>query len=177
MIISAIKGMLKTVKMRQDPNGYARSIGVKMGKGCRLINLQKTTFGSEPFLVTLGDDVSVSSNARFIAHDGGIHVFRKDHPDIDLLAPIVVGSNVFIGADAIILPGVTIGDNCVIGARAVVTKDIPSGSVAVGVPARPIGTIDDYWERIKDKVLHIRNMSPQEKQQFLKEHFGVKDPS
>lgn len=152
MIISAIKKAIKIIKLHRDPNGYARSIGVKMGKGCRMIDLQMNTFGSEPFLVTLGDNVTVSSGARFIAHDGGIHVFRKEHPDIDLVAPIVVGSNVFIGAEALILPGVIIGDNCVIGARAVVTKDIPTGSVAVGVPARPIGT--KMVDKTKSSVEH-----------------------
>lgn len=52
--------------------------------------------------------------------------------------PIVMGDDVWVGANATVLPGVTIGSNVVIGAGAVVTKDIPSNSVAAGVPARVI---------------------------------------
>jgi maltose O-acetyltransferase len=55
-----------------------------------------------------------------------------------------IGNNVFIGADAVIMPGVSIGDNCVIGGGAVVTHNIPAGSVAVGNPARIIKTIDQF---------------------------------
>lgn len=52
--------------------------------------------------------------------------------------PIVLGDDVWVGANATILPGVTIGDGAVIGAGAVVTKDIPANSVVAGVPARII---------------------------------------
>ena len=50
--------------------------------------------------------------------------------------PIVIGNDVWIGANAVVLPGVTIGDNVIVGAGAVVTRDIPANVVAVGNPAR-----------------------------------------
>ena len=55
--------------------------------------------------------------------------------------PVKIGSDVWIGGNVVILPGVTIGDNVVIGAGAVVTKDIPSNSVAMGIPARVVKKI------------------------------------
>ena len=64
---------------------------------------------------------------------------------MDLMAPIAVGNNVFLGIGVIVLPGVTIGDNVIVGAGAVVVKDIPSGCVVAGVPARPIKSIEHYW--------------------------------
>ena len=57
--------------------------------------------------------------------------------------PITIGKNVWIGANCTICPGVTIGDNTVIGAGSVVTKDIPSGVVAVGNPARVLRPINE----------------------------------
>lgn len=53
-------------------------------------------------------------------------------------APVIIGDNVWIGGGAIIMPGVTIGDNVVIGAGSVVTKDIPSNSIAYGVPCHVV---------------------------------------
>ena len=54
------------------------------------------------------------------------------------IGAIVVGNNVHIGVDAIIMPGVTIGNNVIIGAGAIVTKDIPSNVIAYGNPCRVI---------------------------------------
>jgi len=51
---------------------------------------------------------------------------------------IVVGNDVWVGYEAVILAGVTIGDGAIIGARAVVTKDVPPYTIVGGVPARPI---------------------------------------
>lgn len=55
-----------------------------------------------------------------------------------LTAPVTIGDNVWIGGGAIVLPGVEIGDNVVIGAGSVVTGDIPSDTIALGNPCRPV---------------------------------------
>ena len=55
--------------------------------------------------------------------------------------PVTIGDDVWIGGNVTILPGVTIGDNVVIGAGAVVSRDIPSNSLALGVPARVVRTL------------------------------------
>lgn len=61
---------------------------------------------------------------------------------LEFARPIIVGNNVWIGANVTVVPGVTIGDNCVIGAGSVVTKDIPDNTVAVGNPCKVIKSID-----------------------------------
>ncbi|MFT4034177.1 MAG: DapH/DapD/GlmU-related protein [Patulibacter sp.] len=60
------------------------------------------------------------------------------------LAPVKIGSRVFVGAHAIILPGVTIGNDVVVAAGAVVTTDVPDGSVVAGVPAKRIAATADF---------------------------------
>jgi len=158
-------------KIRTDPIGYARSIGVRIGKDCRLLALNSGTFGSEPYLVKLGDHVTVTAGVSFVTHDGGVWVFREKDPDIEVFAPVVVGDNVFIGVNSIIMPGVTIGDNCIIGAGSIVTKDIESGTVVAGVPARVICTVDEYEQKVKDRAMHIRSMPPDEKKAMLIKRF------
>ena len=153
---------------RFDSVKYARTIGVKCGSRCNFVH---PAFGAEPFLITIGDNVSVAKNVAFLTHEGGLWVFRDKDPTIDVFGPITIGSNVLIGYGAILMPGVTIGDNCVIGAGAVVTKDIPSNSVAVGVPAKVIKTIDQYYESIKDKLFHIRTLPASEKRKILEKAF------
>jgi len=151
-----------------DPVKYARAIGVHVGRGCRLIDVD---FGSEPYLVSLGDRVSATAT-QFITHDGGVWVFREERPDLDLIAPIRVGNNVFLGYGVIVLPGVTIGDNVVIGAGAVVTRDIPSNCVAVGVPARPIRTLDEYRTAVERRAVPTKRMNAGRKREYLMKRFG-----
>ncbi len=148
MIGRALGRLVRTVKMKRDPVAYARSLGVTVGDGVRIIGMDDRTFGSEPFLVSIGDHVTVTGQVQFITHDGGVWVFRNSEPDIQCFRPICVGSNVFIGLRSLILPGVTIGDNVVIGAGSIVNRDVPSNSVAAGVPARVVGTVEAYREKV-----------------------------
>lgn len=60
---------------------------------------------------------------------------------LEMGKPVTIGSDVWVGAGALILPGVTIGDRSVIGAGAVVVKDVPSDTVVAGNPARVIRTL------------------------------------
>jgi maltose O-acetyltransferase len=92
--------------------------------------------------ITIGDDVQIGPNVQLLT---------PTHPlDPDLrragweaAEPISVGDNVWLGGGAIVLPGVTIGADTVVGAGAVVSRDLPSGVVAVGNPARVIRAVDD----------------------------------
>lgn len=88
--------------------------------------------------ITIGDDVLIGHNVVLATLNHGFAPEqRKDiHP-----APIIIGRNVWIGANATVLPGVTIGDNAIIAAGAVVTKDVPENTVVGGVPAKVIKSI------------------------------------
>lgn len=120
---------------------YARSRGVRIGQGCRIL---VHDFGSEPFLVTIGDRVTVATRVLFLTHDGSTWLMRDARGRRQRYGAITVGSDVFIGAGAILMPGVTVGDRCIIGAGSVVTKSVPPGSVVAGNPARWITGYDDF---------------------------------
>ena len=70
---------------------------------------------------------------------------------MDKLAPINIGNNVYIGTGAYIMPGVNIGNGVLIGAGSVVTHDVPSDSVVVGIPAKRIYAIKDYYKNALNK--------------------------
>lgn len=88
--------------------------------------------------VTIGDDCQIGHNVVFATLNHGLspETRKATYP-----APIVLGRNVWVGANCTILQGVTIGDNAVIAAGAVVTKDVPANVVVGGVPAKIIKTI------------------------------------
>lgn len=131
----------------------------------------RVSWNTEPWLITLGNNVHITDGTKFITHDGGTLLYRNQIPDLEITKPIVVGNNVYIGNNVIILPGVTIGNNVVIGAGAVVSKDIPDNSVAVGVPARVIKTADEYLEKIKSQSLHLGHLKGQEKDKALMKYY------
>jgi len=92
--------------------------------------------------VTIGDYVMIGPNVLITTVEHPIS--RKGRRQrLAKATPVNIGSDVWIGGNVVILPGVTIGDNVVIGAGAVVTKDIPSNSVAMGVPAKVVRKIED----------------------------------
>jgi acetyltransferase-like isoleucine patch superfamily enzyme len=153
---------------QRDPVAFARRLGVTVGADCRLIGCE---FGSEPYLVTLGDHVSATATS-FVTHDGGVWVFRADWPDADVMGPITVGSNVYFGAGVIVLPGVTIGDDVVIGAGSVVTKDVPSGTIVAGVPARRLRSLEEYRQAVDARRVPTALLDPASKRAYLLRHFG-----
>lgn len=163
------------VDARRDPVAFARRLGVSVGNDCRLLSISRGTFGSEPYLVTLGDHVTVTAGVRFITHDGGVWVLREQHPRLDVFGDIEVGSNVFIGLNALLLPGARLGDDVVVGAGAVVTKPVASGSVVAGNPARLICSFEDYSKRALSAGMHIRGKEASTKAAVVKAHFGRTD--
>ena len=159
-----------TLVKRFNPIKYARKIGVNFGE--KFHTYGDINWGTEPWIITIGNNVHITNGVKFITHDGGTLLFRDKVPDLEITKPIVIGDNVYIGNDVILMPGVTIGSNVVIGAGAIVTKDIPENSVAVGVPARVIKTTDEYFEKLQKESLHLGHLKGQEKDKALMEYYG-----
>ena len=89
------------------------------------------------------------------------------------MANVTIGSNVFIGAHSIVLPGVTIGDNVIIGAGSIVSRNIPSNSVSVGAPAKVIKPLSEYLEVRKKEMLSDNTFG--EEYTMRSPYFGEKE--
>ncbi|MBE5802802.1 MAG: acyltransferase [Clostridiales bacterium] len=131
------------------------------------------------YLLTIGDHVFITQGTVILTHDYSWSALKTYETQaiqpgaiLGAQGPVTIGSNVFIGMNAIITRGVTIGDHVIIGAGSVVTKDCPSGGVYAGNPARRICSIEEYYQKRKAlqfaeaKTLAIR----------YKERFGVEPP-
>ena len=152
----------------------ARKLGVRIGERCKILDEPGAVFGSEPWLVTIGNHVEITNGVRFLTHEGALWCLRdivSGFKYADLFLPVVVGNNVMIGMNSLIMPGITIGDNVIIGAHAVVTSDIPSNTVFAGVPARQISTVEKFAEKMtgNHEILHIKNLGQAQKLDKLKE--------
>lgn len=123
---------------------HARSKGLRIADDCRLEGFP--SFGSEPYLVTIGRHVAIASDVSFITHDGGTHVFRDQERYRKVLkyGRITVKDNCVLGHRVIVLPGVTIGPNSVVAAGSVVTRNVPPDVLAAGNPAVPVMSIEAY---------------------------------
>jgi acetyltransferase-like isoleucine patch superfamily enzyme len=123
-----------------------RRQGLTIGEGCRFAGIP--SFGTEPYLITLGNHVAIASNVLFITHDGGTFAFRHEerYQKVIKYGRINILDHCVIGERAIILPGVTIGPNSVVAAGSVVSRNIPPGVLAAGNPARPVLTLHQYAE-------------------------------
>lgn len=176
-MLGALRGVRVALRDRlaaaRDPEGFARSLGVDLRGRVRFYGVDRAMFGSEPWLVSLGDNVYVTAGVQFITHDGGTLILRKEVPDLEWTAPIRVGDDVYLGVRTTILAGVTIGNRCVVGAGSVVTRDIPDNSVAAGVPARVIRTVDDYLERLRARSLGCGHLPAGEKAAVIRRIYGV----
>ena len=159
-----------------NPVKYAKKIGVNFHKNSLYI-YGKVEWGTEPWLITLGERVFITDGVKFINHDGGVLLFRNIIPELEIAKPITIGNNVYIGNNVIILPGVSIGNNVVVGAGAVVTKDIPDNSVVVGVPARVIKTTDEYFEKAKKESVGLGHLNGRKKDLALMEYYKYKGKS
>lgn len=132
---------------REIPTETLIKRGMRVGKD---FNRQQGCFldPTHCFLITIGDDVTMSIRVTVMAHDAS----TKKTLGYTKIGQVHIGNHVFIGANTTILPGVTIGDYAVIGAGSVVTHDIPARTVAAGVPAKEICDVDAYAERFQAQM-------------------------
>lgn len=142
---------------------YARRQGVTIGKKCLIATRY---WGSEPYLITIGNRVQITADVRFYTHGGG-QVARQQYPDFDIFGKIKVEDGAYVGACSMIMAGVTIGEGALVAAGSVVTKSVAPRTVVAGNPARQICTVDEYIEKNLKYNLNTKGMSAKAKRELL----------
>jgi len=148
--------------------------GARLGKNVSIIG--DVHYSSEPYLIKIGDNTTISFECAFITHDAATRVIRNlpdGNKETVIYGTIEVGKNCFIGCRTTVLPNVKIGDNTIIGACSLVCSDIPSGVVAAGNPCKVICTLDEYREKHKDDFLYMVSLPPDKKKTYLMKHFKI----
>lgn len=141
----------------------ARFSGVKIGDFC---NIQNVKFGSEPYLITIGNHVRLTGGIKIFTH-GGAYLLRRKCPDADFFGKVTIKDYVYVGNNTLIMPGVTIGSNVIVAAGSVVTKSIPDNVIVGGNPAKIIGNIEDFENKMLEKNVKSKKMSAEEKKAYL----------
>jgi acetyltransferase-like isoleucine patch superfamily enzyme len=146
------------IRCRADSVEYLRRLGAKIGQGCSIYT-DMYNFGTEPWLIEIGNDVTLGQGVQLITHDGTSRLFRDHLPGMspfgNRFGTIVIRDNCFIGNNAILLPGVEVGPDSAVGAGSVVTKTVPPRTIVAGNPARPIKTLDEYIEGYRQRMIPL----------------------
>lgn len=136
-------------KFRRQPPQVDLYEGLNVGQGTHwsIANLD----GLVPQLITIGENCRITPGVMILTHDASFF----NHTGRYRVAPVKIGDRAYIGYGAIIMPGVTIGEDSIVGAGAVVTKDVPSNTVVVGVPARILCSTSELLARERDDLYEL----------------------
>lgn len=100
---------------------YYRKLGMTIGGNTHIFS---RLISSEPFLISIGSNVTISTGVSLLTHDASVGPIVGRNVYSDIVGPITIGNNCFVGANSIILPGVRIPDNSIVAAGSVVTKTV-----------------------------------------------------
>ena len=138
--VSIIDGCKRAEYLRKN------NILAEMGENCLF---QSRNFPMDPKLVKIHDNVTIAANVTLCTQDAIRHMlyFYDKKEYMPHLGPIEIEENVFVGIGSIIMPDVRIGHNSIVAAGSLVLKDVPSGSIVGGVPAKKIVTFEELHEK------------------------------
>ncbi len=162
-IIFKLFSLLENLKNRINLK-ICISKGMKVGKNFNMPG--KVNFGTEPFLIEIGDDVNIAEGVSFINHGGTTLVVRNisGYEDARVFGRIKIGNNVTIGLNCVILQDVSIGHNCVLAANSVLSQSMPNNAVFAGNPARYVCSIEEYGDTIlKNNAEYPRELEKNKK--------------
>ncbi len=141
-MINMIKRLLQRISggaQSDNEKDYRLKNGMKIGNNVNIYSWSTIDAG-KPWLITIGDNVTISTNVTILTHDASTNIVGCGTK----LGKVTIGNNVFIGSGSIILCNVKIGDNVIVGAGSVVSHDLKESGVYVGTPAKYICSIEEY---------------------------------
>lgn len=130
-----------------------------IGNGCTIMERKVPLYSN---LISIGDNVHLAAKVLLVPHDA-IHLCLNGMGSTrvkEKIGCIEIGDNVFIGSNTTVLYDVKIGSNVIIGAASLVNKDIPDNSVAVGVPAKVIGTFESIKKKRQEEKTYPDELIP-----------------
>ena len=168
-IIRKLKRLYYTRIKKMTENEYnimlMRNSGIKIGERCRIYTFVQS---NEPSMISIGNDVTISSEVAFVTYDNSI--LKVLDPKTDVVGKITVGDNCFIGQRSILMLGVSLGENCIVGAGAVVTRSVPPHTVVAGNPARKICATEEMAEKYKDFAIDFGVIPFSQRNDYISEH-------
>lgn len=140
---------------KYDFNEILSSCGISVGKGTIFYDPNSMSIDRErPWMLSIGEYCKITKGVIILTHDYSRSVLRRSYGEIiGEAGKTMIGNNVFIGMNSIILMGSHIGNNVIIGAGSVVSGEIPDNCVAAGNPCRVIRTLDEHYGIRKEKSL------------------------
>lgn len=159
---------------KYDFNEILKASGIKVGKGTIFYDPNSMSIDRErPWMLEIGEYCKITKGTVILTHDYSRSVLRRVYGDIvGEAGKTVIGNNVFIGMNSVILMGTKIGNNVIVGAGSVVTGTIPDNCVIAGNPARVIRSLDEHYQIRKKKTVE------EAKQYYLEfKKFHGRDPS
>lgn len=117
-----------------------------LGKGCYVAPSANIP---DPYLTHLGDNSWITHGCSVLCHDASVIMLnRMRNTTYDRIGPVTIKDNCFLGNNVIVLPDTTIESDTIVGAGAVIKGRLDGDSVYAGNPARKLGSLDEYIERI-----------------------------
>jgi acetyltransferase-like isoleucine patch superfamily enzyme len=140
------------------PNTFNKILsleGFEIGKGTFFYDPNSMTIDRErPWMLKIGEYCKITKGTILLTHDYSRSVLRRKYGEIiGEAGKTIIGDNVFIGMNSIILMGTSIGNNVIIGAGSVVSGTIPDDVVVAGNPAKVIRTLEEHYQRRKIKSI------------------------
>lgn len=148
-------------KLTRRGNSYIvnklRKEGIQIGEGSHVFS---NIITSEPYLISIGKNCTISTEVCFITHDASIGVFKNRFVSSDICGKIEIGDNCFIGNRAILLYGVKIPNNTIVAAGSVVCNSFKEeGYIVGGNPAKIIGKISDFLKKNEANLLSLHSLT------------------